>query len=204
MFPSYFQLFLMACCLYYYCSPSSSSSELYFSKSSHIFPFASLLPVCTRFGPSLHLHVRSDSGEDLIVSLAPRSAGPVVKQQRNFDCLPPMMKRQGETKAAPRAADVDAGSCFSCEGVKVEVTCFGVNMQVCVWLCINTSCAFSCTCMYCMRMCVSVMALQLWGTQLGRRVSAFIPALKGPGATQVPTEGMKGCTADVTRWGSVA
>lgn len=55
----------------------------------------------------------------------PVAAGPVVEITTiaaQLDCQPLMMKRQGETKAAPRAADVDAGSCLLCGGVReVEV-----------------------------------------------------------------------------------
>lgn len=58
----------------------------------------------------------------------PVAAGPVVETTTiaaQLDCQPLMMKRQGETKAAPRAADVDAGSCLLCGGVcEVEVVRF--------------------------------------------------------------------------------
>lgn len=38
----------------------------------------------------------------------------------------------------------------------------------------------------------------------GRKSERIHPGSQGPGATQVPNEGMKGCAADVTRWGSAA
>lgn len=89
----------------------------------------------------------------------------------------------GETKAALRAADVDAGSCLLCGGVcEEEVVCFCVNVIVC-------GCVKACTMSVCMR--VSTVALWLWGTQLGGRVSAFIPALRGRGPHRYPTRGWK-------------
>lgn len=38
----------------------------------------------------------------------------------------------------------------------------------------------------------------------GRKSERIHPSSQGPWATQVPGEGMKGCAADVARWGSAA
>lgn len=146
------------------------------------------------------------------------------------------MKRQGETKAAPRAADVDAGSCLLCGGVcELEVVRLIVMqaeeefLRLCnkggqwrfdfdfVWV---YECVFDyvwvyehmylhvCVCVYTVYL-VFVYVCQCWGplamrNPAGRKSECIHPGSQGPGATQVPNEGMKGCSADVTRWGSVA
>lgn len=67
---------------------------------------------------------------------------------------------RGETKAAPRAADVDAGSCLLCGGVcEVEVECFCVSMNVCVgvW---TRACKVVCVCV--LYICLWACVLALW------------------------------------------
>lgn len=116
-----------------------------------------------------------------------------------------MMKRQRETKAAPRAADVDAGSCLLCGGVcAVEVLCLCASILVCVWVHEHmylhvSACAYTVYLHVCE--CCGPVAM---GNPAGRKSECIHPGSQGPGATQVPNEGMKGCSADVTRWGSVA
>lgn len=79
---------------------------------------------------------------------------------------------------------------------------------MCVCGCVNTI-ACMCVCVHCtvyllVSMCVSAVALWLRRNPAGRKSECIHPGSQGPGAAQVPNEGMKGCSADVTRWGSVA
>ena len=72
------------------------------------------------------------------------------------------MKRQGETKAAPRAADVDAGSCLLCGGVcEVEVVCFCASMSliVCVGVWTHVLARFCVCARVCVCVCVCVCSL---------------------------------------------
>lgn len=75
------------------------------------------------------------------------------------------MKQQGETKAAPRAADVDAGSCLLCGGV-CEVERWCAFVWVWVWLCVGVwthvlarlcVCVCFCTLYNCLCACASVL-----------------------------------------------
>ena len=106
----------------------------------------------------------------------PVAAGLVVEITTiaaQLDCQPLMMKRQGETKAAPRAADVDAGSCLLCGGVcEVEVVAFFASIHDCVFDCVWVykhmySHVFLCACVVCtctvyLSVCVCVSAAALW------------------------------------------
>lgn len=54
------------------------------------------------------------------------------------DCQPLMMKRRGETKAAPRAADVAAGSCLLCGGaVLISIVCGCSHTYSYPLMCVN-------------------------------------------------------------------
>ncbi len=82
------------------------------------------------------------------------------------------------------------------------IVCGCMNTCACTFLC-----ACVCVCVYCISVCVHV--CQCCGpvamrNPAGRKSECIHPGSQGPGATQVPNEGMKGCSADVTRWGSVA
>lgn len=148
----------------------------------------------------------------------PVAAGPVVEITtiaEQLDCQPLMMKRQGETKAAPRAADVDAGSCLLCGGLWGRGgVLFCVSVYECVFVCVgvrNTCtqilCVCVCVCKYCISVCIYVCHCcgpVATRNPAGRKSECIHPGSQGPGATQVPNEGMKGCSADVTRWGSAA
>ena len=78
----------------------------------------------------------------------------------------------------------------------------------CVCGCVNTyTYILMRVCVYCISVCMHV--CQSCGPVVtrnpaGRKSECIHPGSQGPGATQVPSEGMKGCSADVTRWGSVA
>lgn len=76
------------------------------------------------------------------------------------------MKRHGETKATPRAADVDAGSCLLCGGVcEVEVACFCVSLWVCVWLCVGVwTCTYTTVrvCARALYFCLCECVSKLW------------------------------------------
>lgn len=202
MSESYFQLIWMACYCYYCYYPSVSlltvPPGLYtcsFSSSVTLNQLVCFLCSPT-LAPAFAYLIEICWGFDSIASCQlPVAAGPVVEITiaPQLDCQPLMVKRQGETKAAPRAADVDAGSCLLYGDVcEVEVECFCVSMIVCG--CVNT-CACKvvrvCTVYLSVSMCVSTVALWLWGTQLGGRVSAFILALRGRGPHRYPTRGWK-------------
>lgn len=94
---------------------------------------------------------------------------------------------------------------------EVKVVRFCASTIVCG--CVNT-----CTRFLCVRVWVGVRTVFLPGSvcvcqccgpvamksPAERKSECIHPGSKGLGATQVPNEGMKGCSADVTRWGSVA
>lgn len=211
-------MLLLSLCLPYPRAPISAFS----------LPCSSMSPVgfavFTHSGPGLHLHIRSNSAEDSVSAPSCRlRRGPVVETTTTaaqHECQPLMMKRRGETKAAPRAADVDAGSCLLCGGVfcEVKVARFCASTIVCG--CANTCTRFWCACVgarvggcvHCISACcarVFVCVCQCCGpvamkSPAERKSECIHPGSKGLGATQVPNEGMKGCSADVTRWGSVA
>lgn len=167
MSESYFQLIWMVryCYYYYLCSICQFPKAHVPALSPVLNQLVLCVCVCvfTHSGPSMHLHTRSNSAENLIASLVACCSGPVVEITTiapQLDCQPLMMKQQGETKAAPRAADVDAGSCLLCGGVcEEEVVRSGATMIVCGR--VNTC---TCTVSVCVRVlyiclcaCVSVL-----------------------------------------------
>lgn len=71
-------------------------------------------------------------------------------------------------------------------------------MSVCLIVCgcmnmylHNCACVCACAVFLSVWMCVKAVALWLWGTQLGERVSAFILALRGRGPHRYPVWGWK-------------
>lgn len=71
-------------------------------------------------------------------------------------------------------------------------------LHVCVCVCVFVHCI---TVYAHVRQCCGPVAMR---NPAGRKSECIHPGSQGLGATQVPNEGMKGCSADVTRWGSVA
>lgn len=88
---------------------------------------------------------------------------------------------------------------FQCEYKSTHLMVCGC-MSTCTYI---LMCMRMCTVSVCMHVCQSCGPVAM-RNPAGRKSECIHPGSQGPGATQVPSEGMKGCSADVTRWGSVA
>lgn len=114
-----------------------------------------------------------------------------------LDCLPPTMTRQGETKSASQSRRRRRWGLFVLPRCLLQcdfkLVCRRLN--ACALhgvVCIPTLYMCPCCGPWAMR------------NPAGRKRECIHPGSQGPGATQVPNKGMKGCSADVTHWGSVA
>lgn len=91
------------------------------------------------------------------------------------------------------------GGALLCKFMSVcLIVCGCMNMYLHNCACVRVRCIS-----VCVNVCQSCGPVAM-RNPAGRKSERIHPGSQGPGATQVPGVGMKGCSADVTRWGSVA